>query len=136
MHLRKFMRQTRQKELILKIVNESYNHLNAYEVYEKCLLEIPNISLGTVYRNLNNLSNMSLIRRIKMPDDIDRFDKYDFHAHFICIECKKVIDLIFPNNYIKKEIEGNLVLTSDLSFQGICKECLNKGGYENGTKRK
>jgi len=130
------MRKTRQKELILKIVNNSYTHPTAYEVYEQCLLEIPNISLGTVYRNLNSLSNMSLIRRIKMPDDIDRFDRYDFHAHFMCTNCNTIIDLIFPNNYIKKVIEGNLVLTSDLSFQGICKECLDKGGYENGTKRK
>ena len=49
------MRNTKQKDLILKIINNSCTHPNANEVYEKAREELPNISLGTVYRNLADL---------------------------------------------------------------------------------
>ena len=49
------MRNTKQKEIILNIVNNSSNHLNANSIYLKAKEVMPNISLGTVYRNLNNL---------------------------------------------------------------------------------
>ena len=88
------MRQTKQNTLILDIVNNSYNHPTAYDIYLICKNKIPNISLGTVYRNLNNLVESGKILRIKMPNNIDRYDKiYNKHAHFICIKCNKIIDI-------------------------------------------
>lgn len=47
------MRNTKQRECILDIINNSYDHLNAYQVYDKAREIISNISLGTVYRNLS-----------------------------------------------------------------------------------
>ena len=47
------MRDTKQRRLVLEIINNSYNHPTAYQVHEECLKVLPNISLGTIYRNLN-----------------------------------------------------------------------------------
>lgn len=131
------MRKSKQKDLILEIINNSYNHPTAYMIYQKCKEKIPNISLGTVYRNLNNLVNDLKIKRIKMPDNIDRYDRINnFHAHFMCFNCKEIYDLEFKDNFFQENLNGNKVLDYEISFKGICKKCLdNKGGNENGTKR-
>ncbi len=87
------MRTTKQQKLILKIINESFSHPTAYDIYIECRKNIPNISLGTVYRNLNILVSEFKIKRLKMPDNVDRFDKMLKHSHFVCIKCYKVIDV-------------------------------------------
>ena len=61
------MKYSYQREQILKIVQSSHGHLSANEVYEQVRKIIPNISLGTVYRNLNTLAEHHFIRRIIMP---------------------------------------------------------------------
>ena len=124
------MRKSKQKDLILEIINNSYNHPTAYMIYEKARDVIPNISLGTVYRNLNNLVLEFKIKRIKMSDNMDRYDRIsDFHAHFVCIDCNQIYDLEFKDEKFKDNLNGNKVLDYEISFKGICKECLdNKGG--------
>ena len=72
------MRNTKQRDLILQIINNSYNHPCAYDIYLDCKKEIPNISLGTVYRNLNTLLESNSIQKIKSTDNIDRYDKRGF----------------------------------------------------------
>lgn len=130
------LRNTRQKELILAIINHSYDHPTAQEVYNECRKRIPNISLGTVYRNLNLLVESLLIRRIKMPDHIDRYDKMiDHHSHFICVRCEKIIDLESIHKAYDM-IDDHKVLDYEVSFKGICKDCLKKESEFNGTKRK
>ena len=94
------LRNTKQKEIILSIVNNSSNHFNANGIYLKVKEVIPNISLGTVYRNLNNLVLENKIIRLKMSDGIDRFDKNIIHAHVVCMICDKIDDVMY--DYIKK----------------------------------
>lgn len=118
------MRNTKQRELILKIVNESYDHLTTDEIYKKCKTKIPNISLGTVYRNLNNLVEENEIIRLKF-DNVDRFDaKRCKHHHFVCIKCKKIIDV--NTGDLKVNIDNNKVIDYEIKFTGICEECLRK----------
>lgn len=117
------MRNTRQKNLILKIVDNGHDHLDAYGIYELCKKEMPNISLGTVYRNLSNLSNENRIKKIKI-DGIDRYDKNIPHCHFVCDRCNNIID-IFDYNFNDIElIDGNLVDDYEIKFKGICKKCM------------
>ena len=88
------MRKTKQKSLILGIINNSYTHPTASEIYLMSREVIPNISLGTVYRALNSLTENGMIKRIKMGNNIDRYDRVnDFHPHFLCLKCHKVYDL-------------------------------------------
>lgn len=121
------MRNSKQRDLILNIVNTSYSHPTAEEIYEKARLEMPNISLGTVYRNLDTLHALGKIRRINLKDSTYRFDRAsDNHAHFVCNSCLGIIDVeknLFEN---LEEICGNKILGYDIIFKGICKECLKR----------
>lgn len=130
------MRNTKQKELVLNIINRSYTHPTAQEIYQIARGNLPNISLGTVYRNLNLLVDSNSIKRIKMPDNIDRYDHIiNNHAHFLCLRCNNVIDLDKIDDKIDM-IDNNKVLDYEISFKGICYECLNKESDFNGTKGK
>ena len=87
------MRETKQRNLILEIINNSTVHLIAEDIYKLAREKIPNISLGTVYRNLNFLLDQGSIRKIKI-NSIDHFDNVKkFHNHFICTKCNTIYDV-------------------------------------------
>lgn len=116
------MRNTKQRDLILKIINKSYSHPTAYDIYLKCREEMPNISLGTVYRNLNALVESSMIQKIKSTDNIDRYDREENHSHFICKKCNKIIDINKKFNF-DEYIDGNKVLNCRVILEGLCENC-------------
>lgn len=117
------MRNTKQNSLIFNIINNSYSHLDAYNIYELCKKEIPNISLGTVYRNLASLVNNHKIMRIKI-DGIYRYDKNIRHSHFICHKCGCIIDIFDDGFKDIKTIDGNIVDDYEIKYKGICKKCM------------
>ena len=89
---------------------------------------MPHISLATVYRNLNKLSDLGLIKRIKMPDNIDRFDRVqDNHPHFICERCGVIIDLDKKIDISRMAPKDVKITTYEINFKGICKKCQRKG---------
>ena len=112
------MRNTKQRDCIFDIVNSSYNHLNAYQIYDIAKKVIYNISLGTVYRNLAWLSEHNKVRTI-VVDGIVRYDRNVVHDHFICNECKNIID-IPRNDNSNNYIDGNLVIDYDVKAV-LCK---------------
>jgi Fe2+ or Zn2+ uptake regulation protein len=116
------MRNTIQRELILDIINNSYSHPNAYDIYIECRKKIPNISLGTVYRNLNTLVETNKIQKIKSTDNIDRYDKILNHSHFICIKCNKILDINEKVDY-NEYVGNNKVLNCKLILEGLCEDC-------------
>lgn len=121
------MRNTKQKDLILKIINNSCTHPNANEIYEKARLEINHISLGTVYRILNNLVENGKIRIIQSIDNIHRYDNINWqHDHFICIKCKEVEDIAKTSQKKINVINNNKVLDCDITYKGICLKCQKK----------
>lgn len=128
------MRNTKQRQFILDFINHSYSHPTAQEVYNKTRETIPNISLGTVYRLLNKLVLDSEIKRIKMPDNIDRYDRInDFHAHFLCYQCNKIYDL---NDFdvLNFKVNNHIVMDYEINLKGLCQDC-KEGNIKNGTKR-
>lgn len=134
------MRNTKQRNIVLDIVNNSCSHPTAYMVYQECISVLPNISLGTVYRNLNTLVKLGSIQRLEVPGHIDRYDKVLDHDHFICLECGSIIDLDRSDISYDKMIDGNLVKTCKICYEGICLDCLKnidyKGDDNNGIKGK
>ena len=90
------MRNTKQKILIKDLIDHSYCHLTAMETYAEAKKVMPKISLGTVYRILNELTNQNLILRITTESGIDHFDRLpnERHAHFICNKCIERMNLI------------------------------------------
>lgn len=120
------MRNTKQREIILNIVLSNSTHMTAEEIYNESVKIIPNISLGTVYRNLNLLVDNNKIRRIKMPNNIDRFDKNIIHYHIICNKCGCIDDVFIDYNIKLPKLEKYIVTDYELCFNGICKECKKK----------
>lgn len=91
--------------------------------YEK----LPNISLGTVYRNLNALAEFGLIRKIEMPQSSDQFDFTLTHSHLYCINCNKVYDInttsIEEMKHIIEEENGYTITSCNIVLEGLCKDC-------------
>lgn len=132
------MRNTKQRNLVLDIVDKSFLHPTAYMVHQECVKIIPNISLGTVYRNLNTLVELGKIQRLEIPGHIDRYDKMDAHDHFICLECGNILDKKRRNISYDEWMDGNLVKNYKIRYEGICHDCLmlKKGDDNNGIKGK
>lgn len=89
-------RYSKQRELILETVKSSRRHPTAEEVYAEVKQLHPNISLGTVYRNLNLLTEQGDIINLNEGLDADHFDGVcSNHCHLVCTRCKRVYDLDF-----------------------------------------
>ena len=115
---------TKQCRLILAIIQE-FGHMTAEEVYTEAVKQMPKIALGTVYRNLNELTQDGRIRKIRVPDGPDRFDRTVHpHEHVICSVCGKVCDLNVPGlDECLKRAVGSDDFVYDLSVNATCSAC-------------
>ena len=137
------MKYSKQREAVLNAVLWSNGHPNAETVYENVRKEIPHISLGTVYRNLNLLVEKGMIKKIYMPSQSDRFDKeLEHHDHIYCEGCHQLFDISTSNlneiNQIVEKETGFQILSHDIVFQGLCKNCRQERKIEGenyGIKR-
>ena len=124
-------RNTRQRGVILEILQETREHPTAEKIYQNARQIIPNISLGTVYRNLNFLQNQGLVREIRSCcGSSTRFDGIlDSHAHFHCTRCGILLDIALPQGFDQlqhNQMEGALTVTSvDLNITGECAKCVS-----------
>ena len=88
------LKYSRQREAIKTFLAGRYDHPTAETVYLGIKEEFPNISLGTVYRNLSLLSDIGEIQKLSTGIGPDRFDGNPaLHYHFICKHCGSVLDL-------------------------------------------
>lgn len=125
------IKYSRQRECIKQFLIGRYDHPTAETVYLNVKKEFPNISLGTVYRNLSLLAELGDIQKISTGVGPDRFDGNAApHYHFFCNECGRVIDLemkgidhinIIASDQFDGEIDGNITY-----FYGKCSDCLKK----------
>ena len=121
------MKNTKQKMLVLDIVNKNHCHSSAEDIYKIARKTLPNISLGTVYRNLKTLVDEKKVKRIKMDDGIDRFDHVSYpHDHFICEKCGMIIDVKNEKICTLTDIYDNKVMGYEIYYRGICKKCLEE----------
>jgi Fur family peroxide stress response transcriptional regulator len=126
------MKHSNQRDTILENVLERTDHPTADMVYEEVRKKLPNISLGTVYRNLNMLVELGQIRKIIMPVVSDRFDKtLENHYHLYCKNCNSIHDVMLPNitdiDMIVEKDTGYKNVSHDIVFTGICKKCQKEG---------
>ncbi len=122
------MRLTKQRKIILERLKQSRRHPTAVQIYDEVRSELPNISLGTVYRNLDILSKEGIISKIETCGDQKRFDgTSDPHLHIICSSCGKVQDA-----HQEPDIDMDRLTRGETDFKitgvrlellGICPEC-------------
>ena len=88
------LKYSRQRESIKEFLRSRTDHPTADTVYENLRQIYPNISLGTVYRNLSLLSDIGEIRKLTNFGSADRYDgRVAPHSHFMCTKCNRVIDM-------------------------------------------
>ena len=122
------LRKSKQRDRILHILKNTRTHPTASWIYDKLKDEFPNLSMGTVYRNLNILVEQGLVKKIDFGSTFDRFEAtLDPHYHFICEKCHSVIDLNIPiDNELNKKIKeatGLEPIRHRIEFYGVCNNC-------------
>lgn len=127
---------SRQREEIKACLASRKDHPTADAVYMAIRQQIPNISLGTVYRNLTMLVDAGEITRLRVGDGVDHFD-YDTspHYHFVCTECGSVIDLDMQNIDSILKLAGagfdGRIAGHVTYFYGVCGNCCKKETRES-----
>lgn len=123
---------SRQREEIIKVVQESHDHKTAEEIYMIVKAKDPAVSRSTVYRNLGMLVENNIVNQISSVVGPDRYDYIrDVHNHVVCTKCGKVFDFDhnFNFNRIRKEIRDKTnveILKKGFTFEGICDACKQK----------
>lgn len=116
---------TRIQKAILNVVKSSKQHLSATQVYTILLKQFPSVSLGTVYRNLNQFADSKLIRRVTRSNSADYYEgNISPHDHSICICCGEMSDINIPDmkDFIEKRVGENIV-SFDIVVNIICSKC-------------
>ena len=125
------LKHSKQREMIKDFLMSRKDHPTADIVYMNVRQLNPNISLGTVYRNLTLLADIGEIQRLRLGDGVDHFDAdISKHYHFICGHCGKVIDLEMEDIDLVMEIAGRhfkgSITGHTTYFSGLCEDCLKE----------
>jgi Fur family peroxide stress response transcriptional regulator len=124
-------RDTTPTVAILDLLRNTRSHPTADEIYDEVRKEIPGISKGTVYRNLQVLAEIGAISVLSIDDTQSRYEaKQESHYHFRCEKCGRVFDLDEP---VDTEIDervaertGFKVSSHQTEFRGLCRDCREK----------
>ena len=119
------MRFSRQREMITEIIKGRKDHPTADMIYASCRCVDPNVSLGTVYRNLKLLTDEGKIITLETEDKRLHYDgDISRHSHFICNKCGKIIDLFKPAETPNEIKEFGLTVTGEKCiYYGLCTDC-------------
>ena len=124
------MKFSKQRELILNEVMNSHLHPTADSIYTNLKKDNPGLSLGTVYRNLTQLTEHGFIAKLSISNQSDRFDRnIKPHAHLICEKCNNIFDI--ESNSINKFVNSlsdkeNIEISNyDIILKGTCTKCKN-----------
>ena len=136
MTAKKPRRNTLQRKVVLEELKKLGSHPTAAELYEIARARLPRISLGTVYRNLEFLSQRGLIRKLPPSGAEARFDgNLDQHYHVRCVRCGRVDDAHGlsedPVADDVKTLSGYKILGFHLEFIGVCPECRRRPTAED-----
>lgn len=117
---------SKQREAILNELHSRCDHPTAAQVYESVRQVIPNISLGTVYRNLASLVESGEILSVTVGDGKEHFDgDKSFHLHLHCKCCGDIIDSRVEDEKLKgiAQLDGFTPENSVCVVYGLCKNC-------------
>ncbi len=127
-------RVTAQRALLLQIVQDSEEHLDAEELYRRARRRDPRLNLATVYRTLNLFKDLDLIDQRYLARDHHR-ERFELkgvpeHYHFTCVQCGQVLEFESPliqqlRREVKREF-GVELMHSCLCLEGYCAACAAK----------
>ncbi|NPA94804.1 MAG: transcriptional repressor [Thermodesulfobacteria bacterium] len=122
------MRITNQREIILEELRRLKSHPTADELYEVVKKRLPRISIATVYRNLERLSEAGMIHKLEYGGRQKRFDgDVTPHCHVVCVKCGRVSDVeTVPEvdaEHLVVDSRGYKIFDGVIQFEGLCPKC-------------
>lgn len=118
------MRYSKQREAVYRVLCATNTHPDVSYIHKETLKIMPAISLGTVYRNLDELCNCGRIKSVSVEGSSKRFDATTTpHAHFVCTHCGSVQDVLPPA--VDLRCECGQVERAEVILYGVCEKCQN-----------
>lgn len=133
------IRYSRKREAILTQIQGTSCHPSAEWVYQQLRPLHPDLSLGTVYRNLAFFRERGLVRSVGVVQGQERFDAITTpHSHFVCNCCGTVLDLpdVRPERGLEQTVStqyGFAVERCELTFYGLCPNCTDQQNLKEET---
>ena len=116
------MRFSKQREAVYQVLSSTNSHPDAAWIYSQVRDIIPNISIATVYRNLEELIKAGRIKRVSAEGYTERFDAdIGEHAHLVCEKCGRIVDVDLNGVSVNYNLLG--VTRCEITFYGCCDEC-------------
>jgi len=120
------LRMTNQRTVIINELRNSHNHPTAEQVYHMVIKKLPNVSLSTVHRNLEKLSDMGMIQRYESAGRTKHFDPViEPHDHIYCQQCPRIDNLMLEPGQaptLPQEHDSGYQITG-CHYYGVCPEC-------------
>lgn len=124
-----------KREAIYQTLASTKAHPTAEWVYEQLKPKIPDLSLGTVYRNISVFREMGLAKSVGVVNGQERFDTdMSKHSHFVCSKCFKIMDVPKGKNFVDSNIYEYVereckvkIENHSIMFYGICRDCESTG---------
>lgn len=137
--MEKTYKYSRQREALYSMLQATTEHPTADWLYARLKPEFHDLSLGTVYRNLNILVEQGLVLRLHYGSTFDRYDACrDPHHHFLCEHCGAVLDIpLAADRKLNARIEqqtGHLVRGHSIDFYGLCVTCRAKAPADSDSR--
>jgi Fur family ferric uptake transcriptional regulator len=127
-------RLTRQRMLVLEIVRESQEHLDADTIYQRAKARDPNIGIATIYRALARLKEAGLVQEQRLGENHGHFETTQSrpHYHFTCLKCGKIVEFESPQvmraaRQLCKN-EGLQITQIQIHLSGYCSQCREDDG--------
>ena len=120
-----------QRRVILEAVLQHDDHPTADQIYEAVQDRLPQLSRTTVYRTMDTLLELGVVRRVHLTGATSRFDgKIRRHHHLVCTCCNKIIDFEDDNldqlPLPKRKLQGFEVEDFSVQISGVCADCRKK----------
>jgi Fe2+ or Zn2+ uptake regulation protein len=129
---RQGLKVTPQRQSIFRALHDNPEHPTAESVYDAVRVEMPTISLRTVYQTLNDLASMGELRQLSFGPGSARFDPNgEPHHHLVCDGCGKVFDVHADAGDVHvhpRERHGFTITATQVVFRGLCAECATADG--------
>lgn len=122
-------RYSKKREAILKTLRETKAHPCAEWIYNRLKPEFPDLSLGTVYRNISQFIETGDICCVTSINGQERYDAdISRHAHFVCSCCGGIQDVFMPTDGLLLGMEDNLkgARVDNVMFRGLCTDCCSQ----------
>ncbi len=123
------VRVTHQRALIMEIIRQRKGHLDADEVYRQAREKQPRLSLSTVYRTLQKLKELGLVKEVHFDETHHHYEVKPptGHHHLVCLSCGRVIEFQYPlSRYVKRnvaEAKDFEIVDTELRMAGYCAKC-------------